>query len=159
MLLIIIVLLIVGLLLFVLEAFLPGGIVGVIGAIAIVASAVLCFTHFGPVTGTLYLAVSLALSVTVGLCSFLFIAKRLALTPPEPAQPSGEGEKSLVGATGRVTKTLNPTGNVEINGRRHMARAESSLEAISKGEAVAVIGIDSTYLVVVPADSGSDSGD
>lgn len=142
------ILLFVGLLLFILEAVLPGGIAGTIGAILIIVSTVLCYNHYGAATGSLYLLGSFALAAIVGFSAFLLIAKRLALSPPEPSRP--DEEKDFVGAVGYVAKRLTPTGYVGINGRRHSARAETSIKAVEVGEEVVVVGRDGMYLVVAP---------
>ncbi|HUT23767.1 MAG TPA: NfeD family protein [Sumerlaeia bacterium] len=142
------ILLLVGLFLFILEAVLPGGVVGTIGAVLIIVSAVLCYNQYGAATGSLYLLGSFALAVAVGFSAFFLIAKRLALSPPGPSRP--DEEEDIAGAVGYVAKRLTPTGYVEIDGQRRSARAETSIKAVEKGEEVVVVGRDGVYLVVAP---------
>ena len=146
----IVLLLLMGLLLLLVEAFVPGGILGAIGALLIVASAVICYMHYGVVTGTIYLACSLALAVGVGLWAFFTISRRLAISPPEPAGPAGPDLEGWVGTGGRVVNALDPTGFVEIEGQRLQARTESSEQSCPEGQLVVVTGVDSTFLVVGP---------
>ena len=146
----IVLLLLMGLLLLLVEAFVPGGILGAIGAILIVASAVICYMHYGAAAGTIYLACSLTLALTVGLWAFFTISRRLAISPPEPTGPAGPDLEAWVGTAGRVVKALDPTGFVEIEGKRLQARTQSSEQSIPEGQLVVVTGVDSTFLVVGP---------
>ncbi len=153
---VIVLLLFLGLLLIVIEAVLPGGIVGFFGVATIVGSAVLCFSKYGTIWGSVYLALCMISGITVGISAFLLVAKRLSLAPPEAAKGEGEPDERI-GATGRVVKTLNPTGYIEIDGRRLLARSRSSEISIGEGDDVVVRSLDSTYLVVEPNAEQSES--
>ena len=150
----IILLLAAGLALIVLEAFVPGGVLGVIGVAAIIASAVLCFMEYGAATGSFYLIGSLLVGLIVGVSAFLLVLRRFTLKAPQVELD--EGKHSLRGRRGEVVKVLDPTGTIEIEGHKHPARAESSLQSIDKGEQVEVIGHDSIYLLVARVEEDSE---
>jgi len=147
---IIIALLIGGLLLLLLEAILPGGIVGLIGCALIGLSVFLCFSEYGWIMGSVYLVLSIVIAATVGLGSFVYAMNRFALTPPEPEDK--DAQDPYVGHIGEVETSLDPTGYVLLNKRRYPARSEFTEREISKGRKVVVVRMDSTYLVVRPAD-------
>lgn len=140
-------LLLLGLLLLFAEAILPGGIVGFFGTIAIIASAVVCFNEYGPVTGTIYLISSMVIAAVVGFGAFFYFSKRMALEPPE-SNAANATPDSRLGKIARTVKPLSPTGVVELEGKRFQAHSESSEIAIPAGADVTIIGIDSTFLVV-----------
>ena len=156
---VIILLLLLGLLLIVIEAFLPGGIVGFFGVSTIVGSAILCYSKFGTLWGSVYLVLCMFLGVAVGISAFLLVARRLSLAPPEATRDESEPDERI-GATGRVIKTLNPTGYVEIDGRRLLARTRSSEISVAEGVEVVVKSMDSSYMVVeANAEQSESEGD
>ena len=122
----VIILLLVGLLLLLLEAFVPGGIVGTIGTAVIAISVIFCYSRYGAGLGTVYLLASAALAIAVAASAFFFISRRMALSPPEPAGETAHGLDPRVGARGRVTRTLSPTGYVEIEGKRRTISSQAA---------------------------------
>lgn len=145
----IVLLLVLGLLLLLLEAVMPGLVMGLTGCGLIAASSYLCFSHYGPRIGAVYLAVSLVLAGAVALRAFFWAIRRATITPPEPQKPTGN-QDLRIGKTGRVIKELNPTGYVEIEGERHMARSAFTQIQIPRDARVVVMEIDGAYLVVRP---------
>ena len=81
----IIFLLLLGLLLLFIEAFIPGGIVGTFGVLIIIVSGVFFVRDYGWGPGLGYFAVSAVVGFTVWLSGFLIIARHLALKPYEPS--------------------------------------------------------------------------
>ena len=145
----IIILFFLGLSLLVAEAFLPGGIVGLFGAVAIVISSVICYREYGPGVGTIYMVGSLTTAIVVGLTSFLFVARKLALTPPVPVE-SENSPSGRIGKIATVITALNPTGFVRLDGKRLQARSESSDQLITEGNEVEIAAIDGSFLVARP---------
>ncbi|MBN1865971.1 hypothetical protein JW916_01645 [Candidatus Sumerlaeota bacterium] len=149
MLLLIVALLLVGLILIVVESFLPFGITGIVGGLIVAASAYLCIQEYGWGAGIAYLAVCAILAASVAILSFLGISRRLRLPPPEADSSANRAERNeRIGARGIVTKTLNPTGYVNVLGRRCSARCEMSHIEIPRGASVVVTGTDGPYLIV-----------
>jgi len=149
MLALIILLLVLGLLLLMLEAVMPGVVIGLTGCAIIGLSSYLCFSHYGPRIGAAYLVGSFALAGTVALRAFFWAMRRATLVPPESQKPAAGGDPR-VGKVGRVVKALDPTGYVEIEGTRHMARNAFTQIQIPKEARVVVMEIDGAYLVVRP---------
>lgn len=154
----IVVLLGLGLFLFVLEAVLPGGIVGTIGAVLILFSAYLIHKEYGGEVAAIYLTASAAAALGLGFASFYFFAKRLSLAPPEPLDGAEAETADLIGKTCVVVSALRPSGTVRVDGRRRPAHCKGQTTEIKKGSAVRVVGRDSTFLLVEPCDAKDAAG-
>jgi membrane-bound serine protease (ClpP class) len=155
---IILFLLLLGLLMLVIEAFIPGGIVATVGALLILGSGFLFVQQYGWNAGIVYFGISAVIGFCAWLFGFLYFARRLALAPPVPEEEAEEKAHPLVGKHGRVVQILRPTGTIEIEGHRHPARSDLAVAEIPVGTEVQVIGIDSSYLVVEPVHSDSQEG-
>jgi membrane-bound serine protease (ClpP class) len=138
----------VGYLLLLAELFLPGGVVGIFGLVAVLYG---CYLAFG--LGALWGSASVILSVVLtGLgVNFFFrsrAGKRLVLNDPGPrtwkAQEDGLAE--LAGSTGMALSDLRPAGIAEIGGRRVDVVADS--EFLSQGTAVRVVEVEGNRVVV-----------
>jgi len=152
----ILLLLLIGLLLLVVEAFVPGGIVSTIGVVLIIISGILFVQDYGRTAGMIYFAISAVVGFVVWLLGFLLIARSLALKPPSTAEPAAGGDPRI-GAIGRVVQALRPTGTIELGHRRCAARTDASNTEVPEGARVVVTGVDSSYLVVEPIDSEEKS--
>ncbi|MDD3441352.1 MAG: NfeD family protein [Kiritimatiellae bacterium] len=151
-------LLIGGLMLIIAEVFIPGGIAGVFGAVALLAAMGLGLAIFPPPWG-LFSAV--AMVVFGGIFILLWVqvfprtraGRRIALrldgadykssAPPPP---------ELRGATGEAVTALRPAGIALIQGKRYDVLAEGG-EWIAAGAAVRVSEIRNGHLIV--SDAGS----
>lgn len=147
----------VGLLMILLEVFVPsGGVLGLLAVVALGAGVVTAFYELGPLAGLVVLA-----CVFVAVPIVLFFAFRwFPLTPlgrrvlpPAPAADdvipdSGERLKlrGLVGRFGQTTGELLPWGQVEIDSRRIEAVSEGG--PIAQGTTVEVVGVQGKALVV-----------
>lgn len=149
-------LLLLGIFLLVAEAFIPGGIVGTIGVIAIIVSGILFVRDYGWDAGLIYFGISALVGFGAWLYGFLIIARRLALTPHEP-KAAPRGGNTQIGNSGLVVKTLRPAGEIEIDGIRRAARSDLSNLEISPGTKVIVTGVDSSYLLVEPMPTPTDT--
>lgn len=148
----IILLFVVGAMLLAAEIFLPGGVAGVIGGIALAVGSLLSFREFGLGGGTLASFGALGL---VGLMLYLELVvlpktsfgKRLvvqstvsATSQPPPAAPE------VVGRTAVALTTLAPSGYVEVDGRRYEAFCRSG--HVPKGTELRVVGVDNFRITV-----------
>ncbi len=86
----------------------------------------------------------------VGIGSLGYAMRRLAVQPMPPIQPTATSLAACVGRTGLVLTDLDPTGFVDLEGKRLQARSESSEIHIPVGARIEVIGLDSAFLVVRP---------
>ena len=151
------VLLISGLLMVCLEIFLPGGIIGFFGALALVGAIVRGFLAFGPRTGVI-IAVSIIrlLGITVFLWIKFFpqtrIGKSITLSANGKTFKSSSGKFSdLVGKEGKSFTELRPAGVIIIDGSRYDVVTEGNL--INKGKPVRVIKVQGNRIVVRQIDN------
>ncbi len=116
---------IVGILCVVLEFFVPGGIVGLIGFSAIVVSFVLA------INDSMLAFSAIAIAIILSIALFLFMSKILKkkvsiynslvlrdATSTEKGYVSKETRSDLLGKTGVCLTTLRPAGTAIINGER-----------------------------------------
>jgi len=148
----IILLFVLGLILICLEIFLPGGIVGAIGGIALLFSVALAFQERGTTFGLWWLAGALA---AVGGGIYLAVkafprsraGKKLLLQESETGFVSGgEGLAALGGATGTSLSALRPAGMAEIGGKR--IDVVTAGEFIPAGEKITVVAVEGSRVVV-----------
>lgn len=147
-----ILLVVLGVLLVGVEVFVPGGVLGVIGAAALVVAAVMGFKVFGPGLGFLS---AIAIIVFAGVCIAVFvryfpqtpIGRRLSLAN------SGKDFKSypvtdqnLVGHEGVTLSILRPSGIAKIDGHRVDVVADS--DWIEEGKRVRVIKVEGVRVLV-----------
>lgn len=149
----IIILAITGALLLAAEIFLPGGIAGVLGALALLGGSLLSLREFGPTGG---LIAGVGSFVLLGLMLYLELvllpktalgrklvvqAKVEATSQPPPAQLEAVLDKPAEALT-----TLAPGGYVLVDGRRYEAYCRSG--HAPKGTALRVVGMDNFRLIV-----------
>ena len=147
-----IIFLVVGLLMIFAEFFLPGGIMGVAGALFCVVGLIL-FAVASP-------SIPLTIGVFVVMIVLLIFLGRFAL---KRVQKSGvylssdqEGYRAsrfaseLVGMEGQVVANLKPAGHVEIGGKRY--QAVSRMGYLDKGTKIIVIGGEGAHLIVKKAE-------
>jgi len=153
-----IVLLFVGIIIVLLEIFIPSaGILGFMAACALIGSVVLAFKESDQ-TGFIFLAIAVVLVpllVIAGLKIFpkTPVGKRVILKPAvEEARQRGSSGVSeqdysfLVGKTGRTVTPLRPSGSAEIAGERYSVVAEGEL--IDNNTEIEVVRIDGNSIVV-----------
>jgi membrane-bound serine protease (ClpP class) len=145
-------LLVIGLLMVCLEIFIPGGIVGTLGGIALIASIILGFTNKGTEFGMYWLMGVLVLTLLGIFLSIKFLprspaGKRLFLRADESGYKSTEeGLADLLGQEGIALTYLRPSGMVEINGKR--LDVVTGGEFLPRGTKVEVIEIEGNRVVV-----------
>jgi membrane-bound serine protease (ClpP class) len=144
---------IVGLVLCFLELFIPGGIIGTIGLIAILGSLFLASgdpIHFG-----ISLLIALAASVTVFILLVKVYGKNMKFfkkfvlkdsTNTEQGYISNVSRLELIGMKGKALTDLRPSGTAVINGERLDVVSEGTF--IGKDSAVTVIKAEGSRIVV-----------
>jgi membrane-bound ClpP family serine protease len=150
--------LVVALLLFLAEAFIPSG--GLIGMLAVGFVGVSLYLAFTTTTlGWLFLLVTVVLlPLTFALAVHLWprtpLAKYLFLKPPEPEEVVPDGQslllEHLVGRFGRALTVMRPTGLVDFDGRRLEGMSEEGM--IPAGALVRAVQARGGRLVVRLAD-------
>jgi membrane-bound serine protease (ClpP class) len=151
--------LLVGLALTMLEFFVPsGGVLGLLSVVALVAAIWMAFKH-GSWTGLGFIAlvvisVPFALSMAVRVWPHTAMGRRLLLDVPsgEDVMPDSDIRrtlKALVGKVGVAKSLMMPSGAVQIEGNTIDAISEG--EAIDAGQAVRVIEVRGSRVVVTPS--------
>ncbi len=146
----IIVLVLVGFLMIAAEVFVPGLILGTLGALCLIASVILCYLSYGALWGTAAFAALVILSI---LGFFLWLrlfphtplGKKMMLNSSLNTK-SALSIPNLIGETGESVTPLRPAGTAVIQGRRMDVVAESGL--IEPGRKVSVIAQEGIRIVV-----------
>lgn len=155
----VVVLLAVGLLVMVLEVFLPsGGILGFLSLTAIVAAIATAFFELGATAGLTVLAVATVVVPVVLALAFRWfpetpLGRRVLPPPPDPADVAPAATRrreleKLVGRNGRAVSEMLPWGVVEIDGVRLQAVSEGG--PVDRGAPVEAVGVQGRDLVVAP---------
>ncbi len=148
---IVVALIILALVLFFLEIFAPGGILGVMGAAALVVAAILAYEELG-MLGSVSILFG---GVLAGILLFFLEIRLIARSPfgkqfqhhhTQKAQTKPVGEKGLVGQRGRVLTTMAPSGKVLINNKSFEAASEGGL--IKQNATVEVVRSEHLKLIV-----------
>lgn len=147
----IVLLFIVGVLLLAFEVIVPGGILGVLGVLAMIAGCGMAFADFGVSGGSLAVVSALILVGLVLYLEFIVLPKtkwgqRLFLKKAVTGTASQDRAASLNGAVGKTVTALAPTGYVLIDGQRHEAFSRSGF--LENDAPVKVVGMDNFRLIV-----------
>ena len=136
----VILLLVVGAILLMIEAVLPGMIAGLIGCACIAGAIFVAFDQLGPQTGSIVMFASL-ISLSVGFVVWLiyFPKSRAGKIFISNSAIAGEADdrSELIGASGVTSTRLNPSGFAIINGKKYdvvaqvgMLEPESPIEVV-----------------------------
>ena len=142
-------LVILGLVLLLLEVFLPGMIAGILGGACLIGAVVVGYVEFGARAGNFLLA-----GVTVAVISGLLLWMRYFPTSPmarmfvsERVIGNVDAEKpELLHRTGTALTMLRPSGTALIDGKRVDVVTEGSL--IEPGTAIKVVTVEGLRVVV-----------
>lgn len=144
----IVALVLIGLILVMLETFLPGMVCGIAGLVCLSAAVVIGFRDFGPGTG-----VNVLMAVGLGLCGcFVLYAQFFPSTPIAKALISQrviqnpELPEELLQAKGTTLTALRPAGTVLVNGKRYDVVSEGGF--VEANTRVEVIDVDGARIVV-----------
>ncbi len=135
------------------EIFLPGGIVGVIGALLMGVGCTLTFVQSGPAAGLWSVAGAAAVLAVVLAIEFLVLprtpyGKRLFLqaSVSGTSQPAASTNLPLVGREALCLTPLSPSGVIEVEGQRREAYSESGY--LAAGTKVRIVAVDTFRLIV-----------
>lgn len=148
-------LLVLGLILISVEFFIPGGIVGGIGCLLMLAAIVLSYNAYGLVAAGWVLVGCLFGGGLWAYLMFVIVAKtpygkKLLLSSASDGRASYGGEGSaaepLAGAEGVAITPMSPTGRIEVSGQIYEASSQSGF--LERGSRIEVVGRTSFGLVV-----------
>ena len=149
----ILILFLLGVLLLAGEVFLPGAIVGIFGALCMLAGCVFSFMQLGTGYGMLATAVALALLGLTLYVELVWLPKTrfgrkliVESTVDATSQPPLADKAQVVGKMGEALTALVPSGYVLVEGRRYEVFSQSG--HVAKGTTVRVAGLDNFRLIV-----------
>lgn len=157
-------LLLLGLLLVMVEVFIPsGGVLGFLSITSLVAGVILAFYHRGAEVGFLFLTVTaVALPVTL-MMAFRWwpktpMGRRILLDVPKseevlPDSPERRWLRQMVGRVGVAKSLMLPSGAIEVDGHTIDALTEGT--PIEAGQRVRVIAVRGNRVLVRVADDAA----
>lgn len=134
------------------EFFVPGGVLGALGAIALLGMSLLVFLNYGPMWGGIALAGSAGFGVLYMVMFIAFfqkssLGKFLTLRSEVRGQSIPEMSREVwMGKRGEAVTPLRPVGKALIEGQRVEVQAETGL--IPLGSAVEVVRVAGSRLLV-----------
>lgn len=150
-------LLISGILLIFAELLLPGGIIGSLGGIALIAGLVGIYMNHGFLYGSVASLITIVVACTIFLLWFKYFPKTATgkrLLAAEDAQEwrsyDPEYEK-LLGQKGSAQTILRPSGKVVIDGKKYDVLTQG--EILEAGTPVQVIEVEGNRIVVEKVES------
>lgn len=144
-------LLVAGLILVVVEVFLPSGLFGLAGGVCLLVAIGMTYSQYGFEAGT-WLLGGVIVAMFVGLILWIKYfpktptGRRMMLEQTSGNVAPDQPYKPLIGKRGVARSQLRPAGIAEIEGRRLDVAAEGDM--IEPGSAVQVIAVDGTKIVV-----------
>ncbi|MDF1849272.1 MAG: NfeD family protein [Verrucomicrobiales bacterium] len=133
------------------ELVLPGGILGILGALCLITAVILTFVEFGPTAGTISVVILFAFFLlTLGwwMKSFhrLPLTRKLILKSESGKEDPGAGSESLIGRIGTTLTDLFPSGHALIDDEKYDVMAEA--ESIPKDAKIEVVAERGPSLIV-----------
>ena len=148
-----IILFLIGVGLVVAEIFLPHGVAGVVGSLAIIGSIIMAGGN------PMYMAISVLIAVAIAITGMViimkFFGKKLHLlnkmvlmdsTDTESGYVSNVNRKELLGRAAQTSTALRPSGAIELDGERIDVVSEGSY--IDKGKSVIIVKVEGSRIVV-----------
>lgn len=149
----IVLLFLIGALLLAGEVFVPGAILGVIGALCMLAGCVLSFSHFGLAGGLLATAIAAVLLGLMLYIELVWLPKTrmgrsliVQSSVSATSQPPLAELNAVVGKTAEAVTPLVPSGYVMVEGRRYEGFSQSG--HVPKGATLRVVGLDNFRLIL-----------
>jgi membrane-bound ClpP family serine protease len=149
----ILLLFLVGVLLLAGEVFVPGAVLGIIGALCMLVGCVLSFLHFDTSGGLLATGIAVALLGLTLYIELIWLPKTrmgkkmiVQSTVSATSQPPLAELNAVIGKTAEALTPLVPSGYVLVDGRRYEAFSQSG--HVPKGAAMRVTGLDNFRLIL-----------
>jgi membrane-bound ClpP family serine protease len=149
----ILMLFLIGVLLLAGEVFVPGAILGIIGALCMLVGCVLSFIQFGTSGGLLATGIAVALLGLMLYIELIWLPKTrvgkkmiVQSTVSATSQPPLAELSTVIGKTAEALTPLVPSGYVLVEGRRYEAFSQSG--HVPKGATMRVTGLDNFRLIL-----------
>ncbi len=142
-----------GVILLAFEVILPGGIIGVIGGLALLGGCIIAFVKYGTngglgATGIALALTALTLYIEFGLLPKTKYGQRLFLKSAikGTAQAIAPEASALIGQTATTLTPLTPSGYIQCNGQRLEAFSRSG--SIATNQSVRIVATDNFRIIV-----------
>ena len=144
----VVLLFVVGSVLLAAEVFLPGGIAGVMGGLALAGGAGLAFSEFGVGGGSLASIGAMLLLGAMLYAELVRLGRTMVIeaTIDSQSQPPPAVAAEVVGQSAVALTPLVPTGFVTVAGKRYEAFSRTG--HAPTGASLTVIGVDNFRLIV-----------
>ena len=149
----ILILFLLGVILLAGEVFVPGAILGILGAVSMVAGCIISFLQLGISGGIIATAVALALLGLTLYVELIWLPKTrfgrkmiVQSTLDATSQPPLADKEVVIGKAAEAMTALVPSGFVLVEGRRYEAFSQSG--HVVKGTTLRVVGLDNFRLIV-----------
>lgn len=148
------ILLFLGLLLILIEFYIPGMIIGIIGSLLVLASIFVFISQTTSLIGSIIFIVGATISI---ILIIRFALWRIVHAKPEysiysnhdqEGYQASEYDKTAIGKKGTVLSDLKPGGYILIDGKQHQAISMTGY--LSKGSEVIVVSGQEESLIVKP---------
>ncbi len=143
----------IGILFIAVEVIIPGGILGTVGALLMLAGSIKAFIDYGTVGGITAVLVALGIVVLALFIEFRVLprtkfGKRAFLTKEITAVSAAFGEEAreLIGKSAEALTMLSPSGYIRVDGQRYEAFCQSGQAPV--GSALEIVGADNFRLIV-----------
>lgn len=149
----VILLFLLGVLLLAGEVFVPGAVLGIVGALFMTVGCVVSFVRFGAWGGMLATGTAAMLLGAMLYLELVWLPKSrfgknmvVQSTSGTVSQPAVADLQAVVGKAAEAITTLAPSGYVRVDGRRYEAFSQSG--HVAKGARLSVVGVDNFRLIV-----------
>jgi membrane-bound serine protease (ClpP class) len=151
-----------GVLMVIMEIFLPGGILGTLGGIALAGAVITGFFAFPGMGLFIFFMVICIVAVCIVIWLKYFpktpIGKSMTLSGNEKGYKSfGDSYLELLGKTGEAVTQLRPAGSIKIGGKKYSVVTRGSI--VEKGQQVEVIKVAGNRLIVKEVKSDDQDAD
>ena len=141
---------VIGLILIYFEFFVPGGILGTLGALFLVSGVVFCFwKQVDMIWGALYiflLVIGLVLTIRLALWKIKKSQTSFYLKEDQEGYVASSYEGEIIGKSGKALTALRPSGHILIENKPYQAVSESGY--IKKGTLIQVIRGEGARFIV-----------
>jgi membrane-bound serine protease (ClpP class) len=140
----------IGVALLLAELLLPtGGVLAALGAFGLVAGGVLALTANADSSAADYVGPALITLGVLSIVTFFFVTRKVLAAHRE--EPVRTGHEELIGAPAEARTSLDPDGQVWIEGALWRARLAGNGSPLRPGDRVTVEAVDGLTLKVRPA--------
>lgn len=157
----IIILTVIGLLLVFAEIYVPGAVLGTLGALCLIGAVGASYYEYGFGVGSFMLvAISIIALASVALGLKIFphtpLGRQLQLSSSLDSPGDHPDFRPLIGKSGQALTSLRPSGTARIDGQRVDVVSQGGL--IEKGSPITVVHTEGARVVVRAADPPTDTG-